>query len=155
VWMCALLPPWRRVLGRLTPAKLGGVTGAWFLIAGTLAFLPGPDPLPLTIFAVLFYNATALLGFPLLGHVLGRITLSGRLSWMMSGVAAASLLVTIFGTHALTRRDGGALNVTLWGDVPNIVATAAAAFVIVRYVVEQRSAAGRRLPGIVTALSQT
>jgi surface polysaccharide O-acyltransferase-like enzyme len=156
VWMYALLPLWRRVLASLTPARKWGVVGLWFLVAGALAFAPGPGPLPLAIFAVLFYNLTALLGFPLLGYLLGRVTLSRRLFWTMSGVAIVGTLATIFGTAFLTRRDGGALNVTLWGDSLNVVATAAAAFTIVRYVVERRlTGTGLRLPRLVLALSET
>jgi surface polysaccharide O-acyltransferase-like enzyme len=150
------LPLWRRVLRPLSARALWGVAGAWTVIAAVLAFTANIQKPPLVMIPlVAYYLVAGLLGFPLLGHLLGRAPLTRRLFAGMVALAVVGTLVTIAGTYVMTRRDAGVLNVTFWGDVPNIVGSAAAVFVVVRYLVEKRSAGGRHLPRAVTALSET
>jgi surface polysaccharide O-acyltransferase-like enzyme len=157
IWVYLLMPLWRRVVRGRTTRELWMLAAAWTVCTSVLTFARGPQqPLPVTIFAVLFYGFAGLLGFPLLGYLLGRITLSRRIFGIMTGVALIGTLATIFGTYVLTLRNGGELDSTLWGDTLNIVVTAAAVFTMVRYLVETHgTSADGRLSRILKALSET
>lgn len=76
-------------------------------------------------------------GYLILGYLLGRITITQRLFWVMVVVALVSEVVTIAGTYYFTAKNNGVLDTVMWGEWPNIMAMSAAIFIIIRTLSEQ------------------
>jgi surface polysaccharide O-acyltransferase-like enzyme len=75
-------------------------------------------------------------GYLVLGMLLGKMTITGRIAGFALTLSLACLIITVTGTHFLTVRNAGTFSGSFYGYLtPNVVAQSAATFLLIKYAV--------------------